>query len=171
MSPKTLLVLAVSLPSLAAAACGRNPEPASQPPPGYSSFADTTVCVVDRAAETGLRALAAKRDPEGRLLLSADGEVRPLESVHPVSLIAGYGGAEPWFSAGEAIPFRGDRFVKVESERSIPRDLLSRVGEHQGILLFADPGDEPPPEAIYVPVRPGCIFQAYVREDLMRGGA
>ncbi len=170
MSSSSLLALAVSVSAFAAAACAGNPDPAREPPAGYSSLADTAVCVVDRASERGLRELAAKRDGQGRTVVLDDGEVRPLESVHPVSLLAGYGGAERWFVAGDAIPFGGQRFLKVEAERSIPRDLLARVGEYQGILLFADPGDDPPPDALYVPVRPGCIFQAYVREDLMTGG-
>ena len=169
MSPRPLLSLAVSLPALALAACAGN-RGAARPPAGFSSLPDTVVCVVDRASDRGLRDLRAKRDAEGRALVLENGEARPLESVHPVSLLAGYGGAERWLAAGEAIPFAGHRFVKVESERSIPGDLLGRVGEHRGILLFADPGDDPPPDAIYVPVRPGCIFQAYVREDLMSGG-
>lgn len=170
MSLRTLLSLAAALPPLLLAACAGNPRPSSDPPPGWASLPDTVVCVVDRASDTGLRDLAAKQDPQRGPVLLVDGEARPLESVHPVSLVAGYGGAEPWYAAGEAIPFGGSRYVMVESERSIPRDLLSRVGEHRGILLFADPGDAPPPEAVYVPVRAGCIFQAYVREDLMRGG-
>lgn len=151
-----------------ATACSGNPEPASQAPRDFAALADTLVCVVDRTADTGLRELPAKQGANGTVVLFSGGQVRPLDSVHPVSLVAGYAGRERWLAAGEPIDFRGDRFVKVPEERRVAVELLGRVGEHRGIPLFADPGDEPPPEALYVPLRPGCIFQAYVREDLMR---
>ena len=34
--------------------------------------------------------------------------------------------------------------------------------------LRPDPNDASPPKAFYLPVRPGCVFQAYVRSDLLR---
>lgn len=166
MDPALRALLAASAAALLLAACVRR-EPATSPAAGYASLPDTLVCVVDRTTDRGLRELPAKRTPEGTALLLVDGRTQPLESVHPVSLIAGYGGREGWYSAGEPVELRGQRFVRVESERSIPPDLLRRTGEYRGIPLFADPGDEPPPEAVYLPVRPGCIFQAYVREDLV----
>lgn len=151
-----------------AVACSGNPGPASEAPRDYAALADTLVCVVDRTADTGLRELPAKKDADGAVVLLSGGQIRPLDSVHPVSLVAGYAGRERWLAAGEPIDFRGDRFVQVQEERRVAAELLGQVGEHRGIPLFADPGDEPPPEALYVPMRPGCIFQAYVREDLMR---
>lgn len=169
MRPTLRRLLLVSVAALAAAACSRNPRPAAGAAAPYEELPDTVVCVVDRTSESGLRELEAKRDPSGGVLLMVDGEARPLDSVHPVTLVAGYGGRERWFAEGEAIAFRGQRFQKVETERRVPADLLGRVGEHQGVPLFADPRDDPPPEAVYVPIRPGCVFQAYVREDLMRG--
>lgn len=171
MLPDNRSILLTSAAALALTACGLNRGPSSAPPsPSYTALPDTLVCVVDRTTDQGLRNLQAKRDASGAAVLWTNGATRPLEEVHPVNLIAGYGGSEPWFSRNEPISFRGQRFTKVERERRIPAEVLARVGEHRGILLFADPKDQSPPQAIYVPVRPGCIFQAYVREDLLRTG-
>ena len=169
MRPLHRSVLLASAVSLVLAACASGGGRSARPPAEYTALPDTTVCVVDRASDQGLRDLQAKRDAGGSAVLWTGGAVQPLERIHAVSLVAGYGGSEPWFTRGEPIAFRGSRFTKVESGRRIPLEALARIGEHQGILLFADPKDDPPPEAIYVPVRPGCIFQAYVREDLLRG--
>lgn len=170
MCPRIRPILLASVAALALSSCGlvQRGQKSTPTPERYTALADTTVCVVDRTTDQGLRDLQAKRSEDSEVVLWTGGRMQPLTKIHPVSLIAGYGGAEPWFARNEPISFRGQRFNKVETERRIPSNVLARVGEYQGILLFADPKDQPPPEAVYVPVRPGCIFQAYVREDLLR---
>jgi hypothetical protein len=46
----------------------------------------------------------------------------------------------------------------------LPRVLgvneVTRMGEFQGVPLFAEAGQSRP-EVVYVPVRPGCEFQPY----------
>ncbi len=138
----------------------------SRVPPEYAALPDTTVCVVDRSAPNGLREIPAKIAGSGIVLL-VDGQVQPLSAVHPVNVIAGYAGQEPWLIRGDPISFRGTTFVRYLGERRIAVDLLRRVGEHQGILLFAG-ADASSIDALYVPTAPGCIFQGYVREDLVR---
>jgi hypothetical protein len=136
-------------------------------PPEYAALPDATVCVVDRSSPTGLREIPGKTGPGGIVLL-VDGQVRTLESVHPVNLIAGYAGREGWLTRGDPVSLDGRRYVRTGGERRIGPTLLRRAGEHQGILLFAGVEDPPPADALYVPTAPGCIFQAYVREDLIR---
>ena len=138
-----------------------------EPDDRYASLPDATVCVVDRTTRRGLRELRAKQDPDGTLLLRVADEVLTLEQIHPVGIVAGYAGAEPWYRSDEPITLQGSRYRKVEAERRIPMEQLEQAAEHRAIPVFAAPGDAPPPEAVYVPVRPGCIFQAYVREDLL----
>jgi hypothetical protein len=151
------------------AACApRAGEPAgARPPADYLALRDTTVCVVDRTAPAGLRGLDAKVRG-GDVVVFADGVVRTLEQMHPVNVIAGYAGREGWLTRGEVISQDGRRFARVGGERRIGMDLIRRAGEHQGILLFAGRDDTPPLDALYVPTAPGCIFQGYVREDLIR---
>lgn len=156
--------------ALAASGCGSaGPAagPAPEVPPDYAALPDTLVCVVDRASPAGLTELAAKARGE-EIVVFEDGEVLPLSAVHPVNVIAGYAGREGWLVEGAPVTHSGARYVQTGGERRIDLALLTRVGEHMGILLFAGTDDSPPPDAIYVPTAPGCIFQAYVREDLMR---
>jgi hypothetical protein len=155
-----MLVLAACAPRTAADAAPR-------PPADYLALRDTAVCVVDRSSQRGLRTLGAKVGASGVVVFS-DGAVRPLESVHPVGVIAGYAGREPWLTRGDPISFDGRRYSRVGGERRIGEQLLERVGEHQGILLFAGHEDPAPRDALYVPTAPGCIFQGFVREDLIR---
>lgn len=150
------------------AACGGSPgSPGPELPPSYVALPDTLVCVVDRTAPSGLRELPAKKDGASVVVFS-EGEVTPLEELHPVNMIAGYAGGESWLAAGESLTFGTDRFSNVGGERRVPVELVERVGEHRGILLFAGRDDDPPPDALYVPTAPGCIFQPFVREDLIR---
>jgi hypothetical protein len=146
------------------------PQPATPVPalpPEYTSLPDTVICVVDRASPTGLREIQAKVGESG-VVLYVDGQIRPLEAVHPVAMIAGYAGREGWLTRGDPIALDGSRYMQTGGERRIGVDLLRRAGEFEGILMFAGVDDPPPADALYVPTAPGCIFQAYVREDLLR---
>jgi hypothetical protein len=155
-----ILVMAACAPRTSAPAAAR-------PPADYLALRDTTVCVVDRSAPSGLRGIDGKVRG-GEVVFFTGGAVRPLEQTHPVSVIAGYAGREGWLTRGDVINHDGRRFARVGGERRIGMELVRRVGEHQGVLLFAGRDDTPPLDAIYVPTAPGCIFQGFVREDLIR---
>ncbi|HYW05999.1 MAG TPA: hypothetical protein VE913_03530, partial [Longimicrobium sp.] len=53
------------------------------------------------------------------------------------------------------------RYVKYGLPRVLGVSEVSRVGEFQGVSLFAETGMTGRPEVIYVLVRPGCEFQPY----------
>ena len=159
-----------------ATACGRTPPPAASPPPSgpsvsqqYAALPDTAVCVVDRTTERGLRDLQAKQAANGSVVLLVDNRIQNLESIHPVGVTAGYAGQEVWYTRGQPVTLQGRSYVKFGGERRVPLDQLRRVGDYQGIPLYSAPADTLRPQAVYVPVRVGCIFTAYVREDLNRG--
>jgi hypothetical protein len=69
---------------------------AGAPPARWEALSDTTLCVVDRTSATGLTNLAARVESDGRIVLLENRRIVPLEQVHPVSLLAGYAGREPW---------------------------------------------------------------------------
>lgn len=169
-------VAAVAALGLAMGACAGNrpPEPAAPTEPSaaerYEALPDTSVCVVDRTTSRGLRNLAAKREADGRVVLLVSGKMRSLEDLHPVGVVAGYAGRESWVAGSEPIPVQGRRYVRVGGERRVPIEALQQLGEHQAIPVFSDPKDTTPPRAVYVPLRPGCVFQAFVREDLVTSG-
>jgi hypothetical protein len=150
------------------AGCSSPPSAGPQPdiPPAYAALPDSLVCVVDRAMPLGLRELPAKVQGDEIVVLE-DGQITPLEDVHPVNVIAGYAGRESWLTRGEPISFSGASFVRTGGERRVRATLLQRVGEHRGILLFAGAEDTPPVDALYVPTAPGCVFQPFVRQDLL----
>ena len=173
-----LRLAALTATILAATACGRDPLPMPGPSPAppspsaaarYAALPDTTVCVVDRTTDRGLRDLPAKRAEDGAVVVLLSDQIRPLEELHPTGLIAGYAGQEPWFTRGQNVTVQSRAYIKYRGERRVPLDQLRRLGEYQGIPLFGPPGETAAaPQAIYVPVRVGCIFQAYLREDVYR---
>jgi hypothetical protein len=166
---RKLLLLALALPL---AACGGAP-PSSGPAPTnasaeYAALPDSVVCIIDRTSPAGLTELPAKVGPSGPVVLE-NGQIRSLETIHPINVIAGYAGREGWLTRGDPIVYSQRRYVRTGGERRVASNLLIRAGEHMGILLFAGGDDDSPFDALYVPTAPGCIFQAYVREDLLRG--
>lgn len=170
MTNRRSLTQAVTLAAcLLAAGCATRQGPSAPALPAeYAVLPDTLVCVIDRAAPEGLRSVPAK-NRSGEVVLFVDGAVRPLESIHPVAFIAGYAGAEDWLRRGDPISLGADRYERTGGERRIGIDLLRRAGDYQGILLFSGHEDAARPNALYVPTAPGCIFQAYVREELVGG--
>jgi hypothetical protein len=167
--------ISLSLLGLAlAGACAHNRPAASGPPPPptaeerYATLPDTTVCVVDRTTRRGLRPLDAKVEPSGQVVVLVSGRVQTLEDLHPISPAAGYAAREAWVTAGTQLTIQGRRYEKVGPPRLIPLEQLERSGEYRSIPLFSDPKDTPPPRAFYVPLRPGCVFQAYARSDLLQ---
>lgn len=165
-----LLVLALAA---GLAGCGgRSAETTDSPVPGAAAFQalpDTTVCVVDRTTQRGLRNLAAKRGAGGEALLRLGGEIVPLNRVHPLGVVAGYAANEAWVASGDPIRLDGRRYLPVGGERLITIEQLQQSGEYQAYPYFADPNDAAPLDAVYLPSRPGCVFRAFVREDLMGG--
>src|SRR5690606_20532508 len=103
------------------------PAPAPAAPPDeaarYAAFPDTLVCVVDRTVDRGLRDLPAKKG-DGEVVLLVGGEIRPLAELHPVNLIAGYAGREPWFTDNHPIAVEGQRYRKYGGERRVPIESL-----------------------------------------------
>ena len=164
-----MLTRLVSIIALATTGCGPVALAGSEhayAPDSFAALPDVTVCVVDGAADSGLRDLAAKRAHDGRTVLLIDGEVVSLEQIHAPGIAAGYAAAEPWFT-GDSIAVGQHAYVKVSGERRIEADQITRVGELHAVPVFASRSDDPPPDAVYLPTRPGCLFQAYVRADLL----
>jgi len=170
IQPRKLRLELLACIAILGSGCVANPPRAPEGPtvpPEYSALPDALVCVIDRSAPLGLREVPAK--VRGGSIVLLDGEViRPLEEVHPVNVIAGYAGEEEWLRRGDPVTHAGARFSRTGGERRIALDLLRRAGEFQGFLLFSGQDDAAEPTALYVPTAPGCIFQAYVRDDLIR---
>ena len=110
-----------------------------------------------------------RRAATGGVVLLVDDSIHAIEEIHPVGVTAGYAGQEIWYTRGQPVTLQGRSYMKYGGERRVPLVQLRRVGDFQGIPLYGAPADSVRPQAVYVPVRVGCIFTAYVREDLYRG--
>jgi hypothetical protein len=169
------IVLVMAIAALGGA-CAHKPSiaptPAPPPPPSpaerYAALPDTAVCVVDRTTQRGLRLLEGKVEGDGKVVVLVSGRIHDLDSLHPVAAASGYAGREAWALAGDPLTVRGRRYEKVGPERLIPYDQLQRFDDYRAVPLFADPKDPAPPRALYLPLRTGCVFQPYVRADLLR---
>jgi hypothetical protein len=102
---------------------------------------------------------------------------RPFSEIHPPSTPP-YAGAMPWFqdNTGDFIDLSGTIYVRygVAREGTMIRPdptALVRVGDLQGVPIFADRGKSPPFDDIFLPVRPGCTLEPYQRQPGDRLGA
>jgi hypothetical protein len=73
---------------------------------------------------------------------------------------SGYAGGQPWFVQNQPIVFEW-RLTRYGLPRFIDGHLLRRVGEYQGVGIYAAEGEWSRVETVYLPVRAGCEFQPY----------
>ena len=82
-------------------------------------------------------------------------------SLGPGVAFAGeYAAGRAWYQADDPIEFDEREYVQSGGEVGLDCSNIIRVGEYDGVPLFADVGAESPYETLYVPVRPG-VWQAY----------
>ena len=76
-------------------------------------------------------------------------------------LTAEYAGAAEWFTREETITFGGREYRRYGPAREMSYVGLRRIGEYRGVGVF---GTSELPDAAFIllPVRPSCVFQAYM---------
>lgn len=84
---------------------------------------------------------------------------RPLHEVYP--LTAEHAATARWYHAHEPITFAGHRYTRYGLPRVLGSSDVVRVGNVQGVSVFAEPSADARPYVIYLPVEVGCIFQPY----------
>ena len=139
------------------------PAPPVVVPPTPPTMQDIRVCVVQ---DGNLTELSAQYNPT-----AGDTTVngQPFGTVHPMG--SQYAANATWFINNEPVMFQNRRFVKYGLPRVLGVSEVTRVGEFQGVSLFAEAG-QTRPDVVYVPVRPGCEFQPYqveVKTGSVRG--
>lgn len=124
---------------------------------------------------------------EGNKLRKVEGNVDPITgdtlvngrrfSVAYPSTSPPYAGGMPWYvdnnPQGDFIDLGGTSYVRfgvarVDAGINADPTILVRVGDLQGIPVFAERGDTSPAHIIYLPVRAGCAFQPYQRRPGQR---
>ena len=101
------------------------------------------------------------------VLISAAGDTlvgpskTPLSELRPAVDLAGvYAANRAWFEAGEPFSVEQRSYSRFGASVRLDCGDIRRVGEHQGVPLFATGTDVTPPRTLYVPVRPS-VWQPY----------
>ena len=77
-----------------------------------------------------------------------------------VAFAGEYADGRGWFEADEPIEFEEREYVQSGGEVGLDCGSIMRVGDYDGVPLFADVDASSPFETLYVPVRAG-VWQAY----------
>jgi|tagenome__1003787_1003787.scaffolds.fasta_scaffold20977679_3 hypothetical protein len=138
----------------------RPPEPPPPPPaPAEGIPAEgISYCVIQRGQVTEI---TAQIDPQTGDTISG---IPPVANAFPAT--AGYAAGDTWYINSEAITFSGNRYVKYGLPRIVGVDDLRPAGQYAGITVFVEAAATRL-EVVYVPVRPGCEFQPYQREEFL----
>lgn len=139
----------------------------SEPPPPpvpVPSTAMIDVCVIENGMLRNVQVEYA----------SATGDTtvagRPFGVAYPATTPF-YAAGAAWYIQGDPITLDRRRYVKFGMPRVLGVNEVARMGEHQGVPVFAEAGMTRP-DVVYVPVRPGCEFQPYqseVKSGAVRG--
>jgi hypothetical protein len=129
------------------------PAPPPPPPPPMNPMRDVQVCVVENGM---LRNMTVQYNTQ-------TGDTTMNGQRFSPSM-TGYAAGASWFINNEPVMVMGRRYVKYGLPRVLGVNEVSRVGEFQGVSVFAETGATGTPEVLYVPVRAGCEFQPYQTE-------
>ena len=102
---------------------------------------------------------------EGRVSAAGDTTTvdgRPFAEAYPDT--TGYAAGERWLADGETVVVEGRRYEKVGLPRIVPAAQLRQAGTFRSVPLFTAAG-ETGQEMLYVPLRRGCEFQPYQRQE------
>jgi hypothetical protein len=145
------------------------PPPVTPPPPPPVAPAPPSeeairVCVVQGTMLTNVDAIYIPA--RGDTVVMVSGERRPFATVYP-SVAPDYAAGETWYINNDSITVMDTEYVRFGVPRVITSGQLTRVGDHEGVGVYAETGADMPYSVIYVPLRPGCEFQPYqVREEI-----
>lgn len=71
-----------------------------------------------------------------------------------------YAAGMDWYVEHTPLELLGFSYVKDGVPLVIPREMLTRVADHDGVPLFAETGPGST-DVLYLPIGPGCVFQRY----------
>ena len=122
------------------------------PPPVAPTTQDIQVCVLQDGNLTNVT--ATYNTTAGDTTVNG----QPFATAFPTG--GQYAANASWYINNEPVMFQNRRFVKYGLPRVLGVNEVTRVGEFQGVPVFAETG-QTRPEVVYVLVRPGCEFQPY----------
>jgi hypothetical protein len=93
---------------------------------------------------------------------------RPFSAAFPVD--STYAANASWYRKSEVITTPVGRFVKYGLPRLLGTTDVVPVATFNGVTIFAEPrANLRRPDVIYIPVRPGCLFQPYNHGEINSG--
>ena len=125
---------------------------APPPPPPVTADSNIQVCVLQDGNLTNVT--AQYNTARGDTMVNG----QPFATAFPTG--GQYAANASWYINNEPVMFQNRRFVKYGLPRVLGVNEVTRVGEFQGVPVFAETG-QTRPEVVYVLVRPGCEFQPY----------
>jgi len=129
--------------------------PANVPAPPFARRPQQQVCVVQGDS---LRLLPATHSlGSGDTLVSGVAFRRAYPETYPP-----YIERAAWYQAHQPIQYGGRRYVANHPPQTISPELLRFISRYEGVPVFRAADDRStPPLYIYLPVRPGCVFQPF----------
>lgn len=100
-------------------------------------------------------------------IISGDTLYQGLPLSHTFPLTGEYAGVAGWYVHNEPITFHGVRWIRYGVPRQLRIDELTRVGEYDDVGVYLEAGQTVPADYIYLPARPGCVFETYTRSATM----
>lgn len=144
-----------------AVSCTQTPGVNTDPVPGNSAqvivpAADSVaICVIERDTLRMIRAAIVWETKDTVVAGMPFAERYPATSPP-------YATGATWFAQNHPIRFQNRWYYGGNHPpQIISIELLARIGHHYGVPIFSEVGDSVP-EIIYVPLRPGCVFQSYI---------
>ncbi|MEQ1855768.1 MAG: hypothetical protein ABL963_04805 [Longimicrobiales bacterium] len=123
----------------------------SGPPPGD----DVEICI-----STG-QSIPLRVTVAGDTLVGPD--YASLRTLRPaLTFSGGYAGGAFWYEGNAVVTFEGADFGRTPDTFPIDCNQIARVGQHQGVPVFADRAAERPLVILFIPVRPG-VWARYER--------
>lgn len=144
-----------------------DPAPVPAPPPAPApEERPLTVCVVDDGALTNVA--ATYLPAAGDTVVMVQGQRRPFSETYPTAA-PDYAAGTTWYVNGDEVRLEDRDYVRFGVPRLITGTTqLQRVGDFEGVGVFAETGAEAPYPVLYVPLRPGCEFQPYQLREQIR---
>jgi hypothetical protein len=86
----------------------------------------------------------------------------PILRAFPIDSTCGLNAA--WYTTSQPITMLGGVYVKYGLPRILGTTDVVPAATFREVTVFVEPGMDPRrPEVIYLPTRPGCEFQPYMR--------
>lgn len=137
----------------------------TEAPPAADAPVPVKVCVIDQTGHREVEALY--RPASGDTVILQGGGPVPLEAAYPSA--TEYAEGKRWYTDLGTIHLLGRRYEPYLKLRTVtPTNLrpggnvLHRAATYDGVAVFAERSDSDPPKLLYLPVRPGCLFQPYI---------